>query len=313
MEIVGHQKIIKLLNSAVAKNNVSQAYLFSGFSGVGKFQTALYFAEKILGQSQNKINEDLIILELDQKITSANPAIGKKSDKPDKIKKEKKEIKVGEIRELQRKLFLTSIGGKRVAIIRGAEKLNKSSQNALLKILEEPNEGLTIILVADDEKKLFPTIISRCQKIRFDTISDEEIGQLADAQGKKISAETRRAVIFWSSGRPGLALEMLQNPGELEFKIQALEELKKLLQETTLNKFSLAESLSKDTGLALKKMDVWTVGIREALLKGQADFATQEKCLEIMDKISETRNFLKQTNANPRLILENLFLTFSKK
>jgi DNA polymerase-3 subunit delta' len=308
--IIGHKKIIDFLDKACEKNQLAGAYIFSGFPGVGKFKTAVYLAERILGQNSNKINDNLIILEPDKEITFGNSAVEEENIKS---KSEKKEIKVEEVRELKRKLFLSSSSGKKVAIIRGAEKLNKSSQNALLKILEEPNEGLTLILVADDEKKLFPTIISRCQKIHFGIVSNDDISQLINSQEKKLSAEIKQAIIFWSIGRPGLVLEMLQNPEKLNFQIKSFAEAKKLLQETILNKFSLAEDLAKDTDLALKKMNVWMVGIREALLKGKIDFASQEKCLEIIDKISESRRLLKQTNANARLILENLFLVFSKK
>jgi DNA polymerase-3 subunit delta' len=310
MNIIGHQKVIKFLERVLEKNNLAGAYLFSGFPGVGKFKVALYFAEKILGQSSNKISDSLIILEPDKEMTFGNSAAGKEDVKS---KNEKKEIRVEEVRELKRKLFLSSSSGKKVAIIRGAEKLNKSSQNALLKILEEPNAGLTIILVTDDEKKLFPTIISRCQKINFGIVADEEIGRLIDSQEKKLSAEIKLAMIFWSIGRPGLTLEMLQNPEKLELRIQSFQESKNLFQKTVLDKFALAESLAKDTGLALEKTNIWMVGIREALLKRKTDFASREKCLEIMDKINESQRLLKQTNANARLILENLFLVFSKK
>ncbi len=313
MKIIGHKKILDLLNKAVAKNSVSQAYLFSGPSGVGKFKVAKYLAEKILGQNFDKINDSLVILEAEKEKTAEGPIEKEKGTKADNVDKEKKEIKVAEIRELQRKLFLTSVSGRKVAIIRGAEKLNKSSQNALLKILEEPSEGLMIILVTDDEKKLFPTIISRCQKIRFGIVTDEEIDKLIDAQEKTLSVKVKQAIIFWSIGRPGLALEMLQNPEELEFKIQSFQELKKLLPETVLNKFALAENLSKDTKLALKKMSVWMIGIRESLLKGKTDMATPKKWLEMMDKINESQKLLKQTNANAKLVLENLFLIFSRK
>lgn len=313
MNIIGHQKILSLLDRAVVKNNASQAYIFSGFPSVGKFQVALYFAEKILGQNSNKISGSLIILDSDKKITSVNSMVGGKDAKIDKAKNEKKEIKVEEIRELKRKLFLSSETGKKVAIICGAEKLNKSSQNALLKILEEPNDGLTIILVTDDEKKLFPTIISRCQKIRFGIATDEEIDKLIDSQEKKLSAEIKQAIVFWSIGRPGLALEMLKNPEKLEFRIQSFKEAQGLFRKTVLDKFFLAENLTKDINLTLVKMNIWVVGIRESLLKGKTDFACQEKCLEIIDKIRESQRLLMQTNANAKLILENLFLIFSKE
>lgn len=305
--IIGHQKVIKLLDKAVAKNSVSQAYLFSGFPSVGKFKVAMHFAGNILGRNSDRISDNLIILESDKKVDMENFTTKKEDIK---AKNKKTEIKVEDIRELKRKLFLSSEGGKKVAIIRGAEKLNKSSQNALLKILEEPNAGLTIILVTDDEKKLFPTIISRCQKIHFGVVSDNEIGQVVDSWEKKLSAEIKQAMIFWSIGRPGLALEMLQNPEKLDFRIQTFKEAKNLLQETALNKFALAENLAKDSKVAFEKMNIWAVGIRESLLKGKADFTSQEKCLQILEKISESQKLLKQTNANARLILENMLLVF---
>jgi DNA polymerase-3 subunit delta' len=313
MNIVGHKKILDLLNKAVAKNSVSQAYLFSGPSGVGKFQVALYFAEKILGRSSDRINDNLVILETEKEMAPENSMAGEKKDKKDKAKNAKKEIKVEEVRELRRKLFLSSEIGKKVAIIRGAEKLNKSSQNALLKILEEPNQGLTLILVADEEKKLFPTIISRCQKIRFSVATDEEIEQLIDAQGKKLSAKNRQALIFWSLGRPGQTLEMLNDPEKLELKIKSLAEAKNLFQKTVLEKFILAENLAKDPSSTLEKMNIWMVGMRGMLLKGEWKEISREKSLEILEKISESQKLLNQTNANAKLVLENLLLAFSQR
>jgi len=276
MNIIGHKKIIDLLDKAVAKNSVSQAYLFSGPSGVGKFQTAKYFAEKILGSSQQRISDALVILEADKEKNSEEPVGEEKNAKADKTKMKKGEIKIEEIRELKRKLFLSSETGRKVAIIRGAEKLNKSSQNALLKILEEPNEGLTIILVADDEKKLFPTIISRCQKTRFGIVADGEISKLVDSRGKNLNPEIKQAILFWSIGRPGLALEMLENPEKLELRVCSFREARNLFQKTVLEKFVLAENLAKDLNGALAKMNIWVVGIREALLKGGLEGISQE-------------------------------------
>lgn len=313
MEIIGHKKIIDFLDKACEKNNLAGAYLFSGPPSVGKFQVALYLAEKILGQSSRKISDNLIILEADGGKTLEDSEAEKSNAKTSKTKNTKKEIKVGEVRELRRKIFLSSEGGKKVAIIRGAEELNKSSQNALLKTLEEPNPGLTLILVVEDEKKLFPTIISRCQKIRFGIIADEEIGKLLDSQGKNLNTETKRAMVFWSVGRPGLAWEMLHNQEKLEFRIQSFKEIQGLFQKTVLDKFSLAENLAKDPGLTLAKMNIWTIGMRNLLLTGGNQLASREKYLEIMEKINESQKLLKQTNANAKLILENLFLTFSKE
>lgn len=313
MKIVGHKKIIDLLDKAVAKNRTSQAYLFSGPAGVGKFLVAKYLAEKILGQNSDTISDSLMVLEADKEKIAEESVEKEKNAKTDKINKEKREIKIEEVRELRRKLFLSSEGGKKVALIRGAEKLNKSSQNALLKILEEPGEGLTIILVTDDEKKLFPTIISRCQKVRFGIVTDREIDELINTQEKALSAKVKQAIIFWSIGRPGLALAMLANPEKLELRVKSLAEAEDLFRQTVMEKFTLAENFAKNPDDALARMNIWAVGIRKTLLEGGLAGISQEKSLEILEKISESQKLLKQTNANAKLILENMLLAFSQK
>ncbi len=72
------------------------------------------------------------------------------------------------VRELIDELsFMPMEGGARVAIVEGAHRMNEDAQNALLKTLEEPPAGVVIVLCADDEERLLPTIRSRCQRIRL--------------------------------------------------------------------------------------------------------------------------------------------------
>ena len=61
-------------------------------------------------------------------------------------------------------------GIARVAIIGDAHRMNDDAQSALLKTLEEPPSGTTLILVADDEERLLPTVRSRCAKVRLGTV-----------------------------------------------------------------------------------------------------------------------------------------------
>lgn len=75
-------------------------------------------------------------------------------------------ILVDQIRELSRALSLTaSAKGVRCALISPADTLTEAAQNALLKTLEEPPEGVTIILVADSASHLLPTVASRCLRL----------------------------------------------------------------------------------------------------------------------------------------------------
>jgi DNA polymerase III delta' subunit len=112
----------------------------------------------------------------------------------------------GTVRHLIGELALHSAeGGARVAIVEQAHRLNEESQNALLKTLEEPPTGVTIILCADDEECLLPTVRSRCARVRLGAVAVREIerwlGELEVAEAPRAARLARLA-----GGRPGLAL-----------------------------------------------------------------------------------------------------------
>ena len=250
------------------------------------------FAKKLIGQD-SKINSDLIVIA---------PEIEEKKGVTKKL-----DIKIETIRELQHKLSLTSSGGKyKAVIINDAERLNKTAQNALLKTLEEPNEKVVLILVAQDEKKMLPTIISRCQKIKFSMVSEMEIARIIPD-----TAENKEEILFWALGRPGLAIDLVNNAQELEFRKEALREFSGLCDKNIAEKFSLAEAWSKDMTALRKKLNLWTIILREAMLGKKSGIKmSAEKSFNLINGIAEALQIMSETNSNPRLILENLFLKF---
>jgi len=293
MKIIGHKKIINLLDRSIEKGNVAQAYIFSGPVGVGKFTVALDFAKKLLEGNGEKINPDLIIVA---------PEI-------EEIKGvfKKRDIKIEKIRDLQHRISLSSSRGKyRVVIIDDADRLNKASQNALLKTLEEPNSGLLLILVVQDEKRILPTILSRCQKIRFGTVSREELGKIMP-----VGTKEKDQILFWSLGRPGLLRELNENKDELLFRSDSLKLLQELFSKSIPEKFSVAEKLSKDINLATKNLDLWMIALREGILGHEklVDIS-RARSLELIDEIEKSLGIIKNTNSNAKLALESLFLNF---
>ncbi|MFA7209765.1 MAG: AAA family ATPase [Parcubacteria group bacterium] len=292
MDIIGNAKTIKLLDRIVETGRIANAYLFLGPSRVGKSKAALEFAKKITG-GKGKINPDLIIIE---------PEIEDKKGVMREL-----DIKVEAIRELQHKLGLTSNGGKyKAVIIDGAERLNKTAQNALLKTLEEPNEKVVLILVAQNERKILPTIVSRCQKIRFGLVSDAEIRKnilLGHKDGQEMA--------FWSIGRPGIALELVDNPAMLAYQQESARELAGIFGKNLSERFSLAETWSKDAAGLQKRFDIWLLVLRESMLSKDAKIGiSPDKALRLIEEIAETMRIIKETNSNPRLVVENLFLKF---
>jgi DNA polymerase-3 subunit delta' len=110
------------------------------------------------------------------------------------------------IRDLIGELALLPVeGGARVAIIEAAHRMNEDSQAALLKTLEEPPARTTIILCADAEEPLLPTIRSRCARLRLGPVAVRDIEAiLTELAAADAPLGARLARI--ADGRPGLAL-----------------------------------------------------------------------------------------------------------
>jgi DNA polymerase-3 subunit delta' len=127
----------------------------------------------------------------------------------------KKEISIAQIRELERELNYRSFTGKRkVAIIDPATLMNLSSQNALLKTLEEPPEDCLIILIASNSGSLLPTLRSRCLRLAFAPLARKEIADyLLTRHG--ISSTDAEFIAALGIGSIGAALT-LQNDDLIE-------------------------------------------------------------------------------------------------
>jgi DNA polymerase III subunit delta' len=86
------------------------------------------------------------------------------------------EIRMISIRDIKKTLSLASTSGAyRVIVISNAEKMNVESANAFLKILEEPPKNTLFILTTSKKDNILPTILSRCQELFFDTLSNEDV------------------------------------------------------------------------------------------------------------------------------------------
>jgi DNA polymerase-3 subunit delta' len=289
MDIIGHKKIISYLEKSIQRNNLHHAYLFSGPEHIGKFTVAVDFSKKIIGEAR-EVEPDLIII---------RPEIEEKEGRV-----RKKAIDVETVRELQRRLSMTPERKYKIAIIDEAELLNIQAQNALLKTLEEPPKNVIIFLVAQNQEKMLPTIISRCVVKKFTPVSTEEISKIIPVADK--DAEE---IIFWSLGRPGLAMSYINDKKELDAARETLADLKKVISSNMAERFSLAETWSKDTVILAEKLSFWMVMLRHSIVS-QKDYLTlsPQKTLGVMDKISGMLEALKNTNANARLMLENVML-----
>ena len=108
--------------------------------------------------------------------------------------------------------YLPVEGGQRVAIVEAAHRMTEDAQTAFLKTLEEPPAWTTIVLCADEEERLLPTIRSRCVRIRLGPIGVRDLEIVLAEQGVA-DPPTAARLARLAEGRPGLAISYARAPG----------------------------------------------------------------------------------------------------
>lgn len=170
-EIIGNSETKEYLLKTVNSNNILHSYLFLGTSGIGKKIIAKEFAKKILCLDNKKDD-----------CTCKSCICYNTENHPDffMINENGENIKIDEIRKITEKVIEKPIiSSKKVYIINDCEKMTKEAQNCLLKTLEEPPEFIVIILISSNENLILNTIKSRCMKLQFKNISDEDLKKYA--------------------------------------------------------------------------------------------------------------------------------------
>jgi DNA polymerase-3 subunit delta' len=116
------------------------------------------------------------------------------------------------VRDLVSELALMPVeGGRRVAIVEAAQRMTEDAQSAFLKTLEEPPAGSVLILCADDEERLLPTIRSRCVRLRLGPVPRRDVEAIVVERGLADAAAGARFARI-SGGRPGVALAYAAAP-----------------------------------------------------------------------------------------------------
>ena len=215
-DLIGHEQAEKKFLDAQTSGRLHHAWLISGTPGVGKATLAYRMIRHILG-GRSLLDGSMDIPESDpvaQRVASLGHGNFMLLRRPYdfKIKKIRTEIPVDKVRELSKFFQGTTAEDMswRVCLIDSADELNRSSENAILKLLEEPPERALIILLSSAPGRLLPTIRSRCMHLPLRAVPQESIkGWLSsrvDAPEPIIDAAVKL-----SRGGPGKAVALAQN------------------------------------------------------------------------------------------------------
>ena len=160
----------------------------------------------------------------------------------------------GTVRRLIADLALLPVeGGARVALVEQADRMNDEAQSALLKTLEEPPAGVTIVLCADDEARLLPTVRSRCVRVRLGPVAIRDVEAILAEQGAA-DPPTAARLARLAVGRPGLARTWALAPEAVIARGEVARSLLDLATAGPARRLSVGRELlarSADIGRAL--------------------------------------------------------------
>ncbi|HTN04920.1 DNA polymerase III subunit gamma/tau [Planctellipticum variicoloris] len=196
-EVVGQERIAQTLRNAILENRVAHAYLFTGARGVGKTSMARIFA-KALNCPNTKDGVPCNECEICRGISAGNDVDVSEIDGASNRG-------IDDIRSLRANVNVRSMRSKyKVYIIDEVHMLTKEAFNALLKTLEEPPPLVKFVFCTTEPNKVPDTILSRCQRFDFGTISTDNIeirlSQLAEAEGFTVDQEALELVARRAAG-----------------------------------------------------------------------------------------------------------------
>ncbi len=283
--MIGHKEIEKSFTKLAKEGNLSHAYLFFGEPQVGK----LLFARQLANLLEHGK------FEIGEKPLSETLVI-----KPEVKESGERSIGIEAVRDLKEFLFDMPVNSAyRLAVIDEAQFMTDIAQNSILKIAEEPPAHAVLVIIAANPDTLLKTVQSRFQKIYFPRVSLKEIQKMLVGD-YKVKAKESEELSRLSFGRPGRAIDLLQNEKLKEIALEAKDFAKKKL----VLKNVIAELAD------IENRDRIEPFLTELIAELSLDV---NKNAEVLKTLIHRHHMLNEWNTNKRIQLEAGLLPITKQ
>jgi DNA polymerase III subunit delta' len=328
-KIVGHRWAVEMLTNGLTNGRLGHAYLITGPEQVGKTTLARTFA-----QALNCVEPEaerpcghcrpckLIAADRHPDVKLVQPAVSGRG---------KLTLKIETMRQLQKDLNLSAYEARyKVAILQRFDAATIGAANAFLKTLEEPPGKVILLLTATDADTLLPTISSRCRTLNLRPLSPDLIEQSL-ATRWQVPQEKATLLAHLADGRLGWAVNAEADDTILTTRAEQLSQLHEALTGRRVPRFQLADKLARKPERLPALLKTWLSWWRDLTLLSQRRGQSVSLSLTNIDEISkmeplaatwtaqQIRASLHRTNdalwqlernANTRLVLETLLLTY---
>jgi DNA polymerase-3 subunit delta' len=303
--ILGQQKIKKIISNQIRICKIAHAYIFIGQDGVGKRLIAVEFAKILNCDANDFIKTDagacgkcISCKKIEKNIHPDLHFIdfAKQAELEEEVLEKQKTLKIETIRYMQKEVATKVHEGKwKFFIIEPAEKMNAAAANAMLKTLEEPPENTIIILIAKHKETIPQTILSRSQMLFFQPLGQNEISSWL-ILNRSMSTAKARNVAELSEGSLETAKKIVDKDEKEEFPLW--------LKLKTRN-FYISDILELSKNIAATgALECVDAMIAEA----KRDFRIYPQRTAPALELLSTSRVLLIKNVNARTVLDNLFL-----
>ena len=282
--VVGHKRNIELLKKILTGPKRPHALLFVGREGIGKKRVAILCGAMFLCEKKEGC---LSCRHCKRVLEGVHPDFRLEAPKG------KRAILIDQIRELKEWAFMAPMEGRgKVAVVDDAHLMNQQAANAFLKTLEEPPENTLFILITSEPSMLLPTIVSRCQTIRFSPLSREEVEEICEREG--VQGEIRKTCVETGS---------LMFLGVREEQIERARALAdRMLQSPSLRMMGEGEAFKDQKSFML--LLFW---LRRELNKRLAK-TNSGRLWELHRRMKEVERLAYSSNVSPRSLYDYLLM-----
>ncbi|MCP4374850.1 MAG: hypothetical protein GY794_01515 [bacterium] len=370
LDIVGQDAAVALLQQSLAGGRMGHALMFTGPHGIGRGTTALALGAALLCENPQTLPSNARFPKLDSAMQLTDACgqcnacktlqAGTHPDfevvykelaafhpEPEVRNRKMQNLGIGVVDHflVQKAKLASSCGRGKVFVVREAELMSAAAQNALLKTLEEPPPGVTIILLCRRSEQMLPTTISRCHNVRFgplpfNFVAERLLGEDVDEP----------EAMFWAAfteGSLGRSLNLAS--GELyAIKCEMLEELanmgpggnaalgERLQKITDTQAIAMVKSAKSDGGAEMAKtlavrrstgtmLELIAAGFRDAItlstgterdlinadqrgvIESIAEKHSAHQLAGVIEKLSNYEQLLWR-NVNPKIVWDNVVL-----
>ena len=264
-KIIGHKNIINSINSRKLNDSFSHANLIVGNDGIGKSILGKYMAAQIINKRDDIENVDIV------KYYPSSSSFG-----VDDVR--------NVINEVSKKPYE---GDRKVLILYKCDKLTVQAQNALLKTIEEPPNGVYLILLSDSLEMILDTIQSRCQIYKLTPLGKDDILTYIEDKYPDLTAQDKKSALAFSAGMPGKADRFIGDENLKKLRDICIDLFEAILKREKGLVLKYQELFKNSKGEKLELLDILLSYIRDIMLFKELN---DSELIVNFDKVEKLKN-----------------------